>query len=195
MVDCFTLLKKRKKRLLRIKKEGSKMANQTSENQETIKKIKELIKDEKVAMLTTVSSEGKLMSRPMHTQEVELDGEEIWFITEKDTDKYEDIHRNPAVNLAYAGKSYVSISGTAEFVQDDNKKNRYWNKIIEQLLNTSADDPNVVLVKVTPEVAEFWESGMSVKTAKEFVKKMASSSSLEEGNELKDTVHFNENTR
>ncbi|SFK32879.1 General stress protein 26 [Halobacillus dabanensis] len=171
------------------------MVNQNSENEETVKKIKDLIKDEKVAMLTTVSPEGKLMSRPMHTQEVEMDKEEIWFITEKDTEKYRDINRNPAVNLAYAGNSYVSISGTAEFVQDEKKKERYWNKIIEKVLNASADDPNVVLVKVTPEVAEFWESGLSVKTVKEFVKKMTSSNSLEEGNDLKDTVKFNENTR
>ncbi|ARI78766.1 pyridoxamine 5'-phosphate oxidase family protein [Halobacillus mangrovi] len=171
------------------------MANQTSENQETLKKIKDMIKDEKVAMLTTISPEGRLMSRPMHTQEVEMDKEEIWFITEKDTEKYEEINRNPAVNLAYAGKSYVSISGTAEFVQDDKKKKEYWNKIVEKVLNTSADDPNVVLVKVTPEIAEYWESGISVKTVKEFVKKMASRNSMEEGNDLKDTVHFDEDAK
>ncbi|MYL51441.1 general stress protein [Halobacillus litoralis] len=170
------------------------MAEQLSENQETVKKIKELIKDEKVAMLTTISPEGRLMSRPMQTQEVEMDKEEIWFITEKDTEKYRDIKRNPAVNLAYAGKSYVSISGKAEFVSDEEKKKKYWNKIIEKVLNTSADHPDVVLVKVTPEIAEFWESGLSVKTVKEFVKKMASSNSMEEGNDLKDTVHFNEGT-
>ncbi|MYL35773.1 general stress protein [Pontibacillus yanchengensis] len=169
------------------------MANQNSENQETIKKIKDLIKDEKVAMLTTMSPEGKLLSRPMQTKEVEIDNEEIWFITEKDTEKYRDIEHNPAVNLAYAGKSYVSISGTAEFVQDESKKKEYWNKIIEKVLNASADDSNVVLVKVTPDIAEYWESGLNVKTVKEFVKKMSSSNSIEESNDLKDTVHFDEN--
>ncbi|MCP3032729.1 pyridoxamine 5'-phosphate oxidase family protein [Halobacillus sp. A1] len=168
------------------------MADQHTENQETIKNIKDLIKDEKVAMLTTLSQEGRLMSRPMHTQEVQMDKGEVWFITKKDTDKYEDIKRNPAINLAYAGSSYVSISGNAEFVQDDHKKKDYWNKIIEKVLNASADDPNVVLVKVTPEIAEYWESGMSVKVVKEFVKKMTSSKSIDEGNNLKDTVHFNE---
>ncbi|MFD1021100.1 pyridoxamine 5'-phosphate oxidase family protein [Thalassobacillus hwangdonensis] len=166
------------------------MVDHNSENQETVKKIKDLIKDEKVAMLTTISPEGRLMSRPMQTQEVEMDNEEIWFITKKDTEKYRDIIRNPAVNLAYAGSSYVSISGRAEFVQDDEKKKQYWNKIIEKVLNASADDPDVVLVKVNPEIAEFWESGLSVKTVKEFVKKMSSSNSMEEGNDLKDTVHF-----
>ncbi|MFG6150282.1 pyridoxamine 5'-phosphate oxidase family protein [Halobacillus sp. B23F22_1] len=171
------------------------MADQSTENQETLKKIKDLIKDEKVAMLTTVSPEGRLLSRPMHTQEVEMDREAIWFITEKDTEKFRDINRNSAVNLAYAGKSYVSISGTAEFVQDEDKKKEYWNKILGRLLNISADDSNVVLVKVTPEIAEYWESGISVKTVKEFVKKMTSSNSLEENNDLKDTVHFNEDKK
>ncbi|WP_082235481.1 pyridoxamine 5'-phosphate oxidase family protein [Halobacillus massiliensis] len=171
------------------------MANENTENKETIKYIKDLIKDEKVAMLTTVSQEGRLMSRPMHTQEVLMDREEIWFITKKDTEKYEEINRNPAINLAYAGSSYVSISGTAEFVQDDEKKKEYWNKIVEKVLNASADDPNVVLVKVTPEIAEYWESGLSVKVVKEFVKKMASKNTLDDDNKLKDTVNFNENER
>ncbi|MBM7553981.1 pyridoxamine 5'-phosphate oxidase family protein [Thalassobacillus pellis] len=169
------------------------MANQTSENEKIIKKMKDMIKDEKVAMLTTISPEGSLKSRPMRTQEVKMDKEEIWFITEKDTEKYVDIGRNPNVNLAYAGNSYVSISGTAEFVQDEDKKKEYWNTILGKLLNTSADDPNVVLVKVTPEIAEYWESGINVKTVKEFAKKMTSSKSLDDGNDLKDTVHFHEN--
>ncbi|MFQ3545602.1 pyridoxamine 5'-phosphate oxidase family protein [Halobacillus rhizosphaerae] len=169
------------------------MSEQT--NEKTIKNIKDLIKDEKVAMLTTVSPEGKLMSRPMHTQEVQMDKEEIWFITEKDTEKYKDINLNPAVNLAYAGGSYVSISGTAEFVQDEQKKKEYMSKIVEKVLNTSAEDPNVVLVKVKPEIAEYWESGLSVKTVKEFAKKVASSHSIEDGNDLKDTVRFEEDKR
>lgn len=170
------------------------MTDKHSENEETLKQIKELIKDEKVAMLTTVSPEGRLSSRPMHTQEVLLDEEEFWFITEKDTDKYRDIGNNPSVNLAYAGSSYVSISGTAEFVQDVEKKKEYWNKIVEKVLNASAEDPNVVLVKVTPDVAEYWEAGVNVKTVKEFVKKMASSNSMDDKNKLKDTVHFDENS-
>lgn len=171
------------------------MAHETSENEKTLKKMKDLIKDEKVAMLTTVSPEGKLMSRPMQTQEVKMDKEEIWFITKKDTEKYRDIEHNPAVNLAYAGKSYVSISGTAEFVQDEEKKKEYMNFVVEKVLNTSAEDPEVVLIKVTPEIAEYWESGISVKTIKEFVKKMASSHSMEDSNDLKDSVTFNENAK
>ncbi|WP_338779579.1 pyridoxamine 5'-phosphate oxidase family protein [Metabacillus sp. FJAT-52054] len=171
------------------------MSNETSENEKTLKKIKELIKDEKVAMLTTISPEGRLMSRPMHTQEVRMEQEEIWFITKKDTEKYREIQNNPAVNLAYAGSSYVSISGTAECVQDEEKKKEYMNFVVEKVLNTSAEDEDVVLIKVTPEIAEYWESGFNFKTVKEFVKKMTGRNSMEDGSDLKDTVNFSENRK
>src|SRR3712207_6232200 len=99
----------------------------SSSHQESIEKVNELINDIKVAMLTTIS-DGKAVSRPMQTQEAEFDGD-LWFMTMKDTSKYQEILANPAVNVAYAGKSYVSISGTAEFSEDLNRKKEYWNPV------------------------------------------------------------------
>lgn len=71
-------------------------------------------------MFTTVSPEG-LVSRPMKTQEVEFDGD-LWFMTKKDTSKFEEILHDSRVNVVYADKSYVSIRGTATIVEDLNKK-------------------------------------------------------------------------
>ena len=67
------------------------------------------------------------------------------------------------------------------------------NQIVEKLLNKSADDPDVVLVNA-PEIAEYWESEVNIKTIKEFVKKVTGSHTLEEGKVLKVTDHFNEET-
>lgn len=169
------------------------MAKQPANEEETVEIIKDLIKDVKVAMFTTISN-GQLVSRPMRTQEMEFDGD-LWFLTKKDTDKYRELSENPTVNLAYVDSSYVSISGTAEFVQDEAKKKEYWNPVLGKLLETSADDPDVVLVKITPEKAEYWESGLNLKTVKEFAKKMTKKSSMQEGNDLKHTVHFDDGSR
>ncbi len=57
----------------------------------------------------------------MKTQEVEFDGD-LWFFTKKETDKYREILQNSDVNVTYAGKSYVSVRGKAEIVEDINKK-------------------------------------------------------------------------
>src|SRR5699024_4192409 len=88
--------------------------------QEEMKTLRELIKDVDTAMLTTLTDEG-LISRPMKTQEVEFDGD-LWFFTKKETDKYKEILHDKEVNVAYAGKSYVSVRGRAEIVEDLNKK-------------------------------------------------------------------------
>jgi len=96
-----------------------------STHEEAVKTVNDLIKDVEVAMLTTIT-DGKVVSRPMQTQEAEFNGE-LWFLTLKDTAKYLEIIANPSVNLAYAGKSYVSISGTAEFSEDLERKKEYWN--------------------------------------------------------------------
>lgn len=164
------------------------MDNNSSKHQEAIETVKELIKDIEVAMLTTVSG-GKAVSRPMQTQETEFDGD-LWFLTMKDTAKYQEILDNPSVNLAYAGKSYVSISGTAQFIEDMERKKEYWNPVFDKLLETSYDDPNVILIKVTPETAEYWESGNKLKAVKKFAQKLTSKESMSDDNELNDTVDF-----
>ncbi|MCA0171384.1 Ger(x)C family spore germination protein [Bacillus sp. RAR_GA_16] len=61
------------------------------------------------------------------------------------------------------------------------------DKRISKITNRAAE-------KIEKEIEELFLLGLeNVKTVKEFVKKVTSSKSLEEGNDLKDTVHFNRN--
>ncbi|MFF2480370.1 pyridoxamine 5'-phosphate oxidase family protein [Paenibacillus sp. NPDC058071] len=138
--------------------------NTASHDQEAIEKVRELIKGINIAMLTTVSDEG-LVSRPMKTQDVEFDGN-LWFITKKDTGKFHELLRNRQVNAAYAGKSFVSIRGEAELVESVDKLKEFWNPVYEELLETSYDDPNLVLIQVKAETAEYWDPGNKFKMAK-----------------------------
>ncbi|MGN8843052.1 pyridoxamine 5'-phosphate oxidase family protein [Niallia sp. HCP3S3_B10] len=129
--------------------------------QKELETLRDLIKDVDTAMLTTISEEG-LVSRPMKTQEVEFDGD-LWFLTKKDTEKYEEILHENEVNVAYAGNSYVSIRGRAELVDDLAKKKELWSNAYEKILQTSYDDPNIVLIKVKAESAEYWDTGSFTK--------------------------------
>ncbi|MFC7365183.1 MULTISPECIES: pyridoxamine 5'-phosphate oxidase family protein [Bhargavaea] len=138
--------------------------------QEEMETLRDLIKDVDTAMLTTVSDEG-LVSRPMKTQEVEFDGD-LWFFTKKETDKYKEILHNKDVNVAYAGKSYVSVRGRAEIVEDMAKKKELWSKGYEKIMQTTYDDPDVILIKVKAEAAEYWESGSLVKNIAFMYKRM-----------------------
>ena len=143
--------------------------------QEEIETLRELIKDIDIAMLTTATEEG-LVSRPMRTQEVEFDGD-LWFFTKKDTSKYDEILQNQDVNVAYVGKSYVSVRGKAEIIEDLDKKKELWSKVYDKIMQTSYDDPNVILIKVNVEAAEYWDQGNFIKQIVYYYKRLTGQNS------------------
>ncbi|WP_336762015.1 pyridoxamine 5'-phosphate oxidase family protein [Paenibacillus sp. USHLN196] len=161
--------------------------NPTSDHQEAIEKIQELIKDIDVAMLTTVSEEG-LVSRPMKTQDVEFDSN-LWFLTKKDTSKFHELLHNQQVNIAYAGKSFVSIRGEAELVESSEKIKEFWSPVYENVLETTYDDPNLVLIKVRAETAEYWDTGNKFKMAKFLFRRLLGKNT--EGTDINQIVEFN----
>ena len=130
--------------------------------QESIEKLNGLIKDVKIAMLTTMDG-GVLRSRPMQTQEAEFNGD-LWFFTGTDTHKTEEIEKDNRVNVAYASPSdntYVSVSGRCEISKDRAKIEELWNPILKAWFPEGLDDPNLCLLKVSVEQAEYWDATSS----------------------------------
>lgn len=150
--------------------EVRKMTNTPELDQEAIETVRNLIKGIDIAMLTSVTEQG-LVSRPMKTQEVEFDGD-LWFLTMKDTSKYDELIHYPNVNIAYVGKSYVSIRGTAELVDNREKIKEFWNIAYEKMLGTTSEDPNLILIKVKADTAEYWEMGNWTKVIKQLIYKL-----------------------
>jgi len=130
--------------------------------QESIKQVNDLIKEVQIAMLTTIDG-GVLRSRPMQTQEAEFDGD-LWFFTSTDTHKTDEIEKDNRVNVAYAlpsDNTYVSVSGTASLVNDKEKIEELWNPILKAWFPKGLDDPTLILLKVSVEQAEYWDSSSS----------------------------------
>lgn len=130
--------------------------------QESIEKLNELIKDVGIAMLTTMDG-GVLRSRPMQTQKFEFDGD-LWFFTGKNTHKADEIELDNRVNVSYAApddNTYVSVSGVASIVQDKAKIEELWNPILKAWFPEGLDDPNLRLMKVSVEQAEYWDATSS----------------------------------
>ena len=87
-----------------------------SETDTDVAKVAELIGDIRIAMLTTVAPDGRLVSHPMATQDSDFDGT-IRFIGERRSQKVTNLEANPQVNVAFTGSgSSVSLSGTARVV-------------------------------------------------------------------------------
>jgi general stress protein 26 len=135
------------------------------------RKVAELAKDIRIAMLTTIAADGTLIGRPMAQQEVEPDGD-LWFFAQRDSREVAQITANPNVGVTLSSDStWISIAGKAEVVDDAAKARELWNSWVEAWLPEGPDDPNVVLIRVSAEGAEYWDTpGGRVASAISFAK-------------------------
>jgi general stress protein 26 len=68
------------------------------------------------------------------------------------------------VTLGYSDPSsntYVSVNGKAELVDDQTKKEAYFSTPIKAWFPDGVEDPRLILIKVVPTVAEYWDNSSS----------------------------------
>ena len=139
------------------------MDNQADRN-EAIRKLGEMIEGIDFAMMTTVEADGTLRSRPMSTQQIEFDGD-LWFFTRASAPKVDEVRRDERVNVSYAkpeDQRYVSVSGTAEIVRDREKIKELWSPALKAWFPKGLEDPDIALLKVSVERAEYWDGSQSI---------------------------------
>ena len=110
----------------------------------SIEKIRKLTEDIDFCMLTTIDA-GHMRSRPMSTQQTEFDGD-LWFFTDDNTHKIDEIAKDSRVCAAYAkpaSDTYVSISGRAEVVKDRAKMEELWSPILKAWFPDGLEDPHL----------------------------------------------------
>ena len=136
-----------------------------------VAKLIELMKDIKITMFTTIDAEGHFVSRPMAQQLTEPDGD-LWFFAERESRVVEEIAANPHVSLTLSSNdTWISIDGEAQVVDDSAKAKELWNAFVEAWLPQGPEDPSVVLIKVDPHTAEYWDTpGGRVASLLSFVK-------------------------
>lgn len=119
-------------------------------------KLYEMIDDIEIAMLTTVEAGGSLHSRPMANQAADQQGS-VWFFTERDGGVARNVEANPRVSLGYAGSgAYVAVSGRGKMVDDRAKIDELWSEQVKAWFPKGKDDPDLVLLRVDPEIGEYW---------------------------------------
>jgi general stress protein 26 len=139
------------------------MATKKKDTQDVIQHLDQLIKGIKVAMMTTVEEDGCLRSRPMWTHDRDFDGE-LWFFTREHTPKVGEVERDHHVSLAYADPTrerYVSVSGRGRLVLDKQKARELWNPTLRAWFPQGLDDPELALLCVRVEKAEYWDTPSS----------------------------------
>ena len=141
---------------------------------EELAKLKELVEDIRVAMMTTIDDDGTLRSRPIQTLRSADEGT-LWFFTSASSPKVAEAQAGGwQVNLSYANpakQDYVSISGRASLSRDRKLMEALWSKWVEVFFPKGIDDPDLALLRVDIEKAEYWDSpGTAVGRAYAFTK-------------------------
>ncbi|MDZ4823094.1 MAG: pyridoxamine 5'-phosphate oxidase family protein [Flavobacteriales bacterium] len=144
-------------------------------NKEANDKLKSLVDDINICLFCThLKTDDGSTARPMAAQKV-CDQGNIWFFSEKDSDKNKDIAQDKHVQLFFShpGKSsYLVVNGEAEIINDRAKIEELWSPIVKIWFPEGKDDPNISIVKVKPTTAYYWDTAGNKMI--NFIKLMAS---------------------
>lgn len=121
----------------------------------------ELIDGIETAMLTTRRADGHLVSRPMATQR-RTTGTDLWFMTNSESEKFEELARDPHVNVTYyrdRTREWVSVSGIATLSRDRDLIDSLYSDDWKMWLGDTGDgkrnggrhDPRIALILVEAE--------------------------------------------
>ncbi len=134
----------------------------THADPEKLKKLWDMIKSINVAMLTSEDG-GHLRSRPMVASQKEFTGT-LYFFTHASSHKTTEVEKKNQVCVSYAdsgSQNYVSLSGSTAVKQDAALIKDHWSEAMRTWFPKGQDDPDVALLEVTIEQAEYWDAPSS----------------------------------
>ena len=126
---------------------------------EATEKMWSMMKDIGFAMMTTEDGDH-LRARPMAAAQKEFDGN-LWFFTRASSHKVDEVRGDQRVGVTYAEPSkqeYVSLSGHARLVRDRAAIEQHWQEALRTWFPKGTDDPDIALLKVEVDMAEYWDA-------------------------------------
>jgi general stress protein 26 len=132
-------------------------------DQEAIKKLKELVDEVSICMFTTLDDDNNVTSRPMYTSSIDEEGN-LWFFTNEFSEKISDLSKDNLVHLIYSHpvkNIYVDVKGSCSVIIDKTKMEELWDSKLQSWFPEGLDDARLCLVKVTTEIAYFWNHSSS----------------------------------
>lgn len=129
-----------------------------------IEHLIEMVSDARICMFLTNEKDNQHPTgRPMAINQIDENGC-IWFFSKESTHKIDEIEENNLVSLAIINESkntYLMINGTCGLVHNKEKMKELWNPLMKAWFPEGLEDPDMVMIKVTPHEANYWDSSSS----------------------------------
>jgi general stress protein 26 len=123
---------------------------------ESVSHLLSLLREFDSATLITRSRLGSLHGRPMSIAHVD-DDVTLWFITSVASAKVEEVAEDARAMVTLQSPSrFLCLNGRAELVFDPERIRALWKESY-RVWYSSERDPDIVLVRLTPFDAEYWD--------------------------------------
>lgn len=155
-------------------------------NEEAVAKLKEMVSDIRTCMLITSGKSGSDSTRPMAVVDTDHLGN-IWFFTNKQSNKVKDIEVEHFVQLVFAnpGKDqYLDIRGRANIITDEASIKDKWTPLVKAWFPDGIEDPNLCLLQIKTDEIHYWDS-----TSTKMVNMLKAAISAVAGKPLVEGVH------
>jgi general stress protein 26 len=122
-------------------------------------KIHDLLVKFDTAMLVTEGRDFMDNARPMAIAKLE-DNCDVWLVASRSSEKVYEILHDSRVLLAFQRDHslYLSVSGRGHLVTDKAKIRELWKESYKSWFPGGMEDPDVIVIHVIVEDAEFWDS-------------------------------------
>ena len=129
-----------------------------------VEKLTEMVNDVHVSMLiTNKDNNSHPLGNALGVDEIDDDGT-IWFFRKASPDFADEIQESENVSVAIVNqrnRSYLMINGTVTLISDKNKMLELWNGNMKSWFPRGLDDPNILLIKVSPVQVKYWDNDSS----------------------------------
>ena len=165
---------------------SDKNLSATANDAEVMTRLRDLINDIRVAMVTTEGDDGTLHSRPMYTQQAAADGD-LWFATSRSSDLVKDLLANTHILASFADTSkqrYVVVRGEGAVHDNPAKIAELWNVKMEAWFPKGPTDPDLTLVHLRAERADVWDAPSGPARLINYVTALVTGSTPETGDRI-----------
>lgn len=125
-----------------------------------VERLKEIVDHQGICMMVTQPLQQPPHARPMGVADVD-DAGNLWFITLLHSDKCVDLRADTHVHLHFANpkaQEYLSIYGRGEVIDDRTRVKELWKPIAKAWVPDGVDNPDLRLLKVTPDDGYYWDT-------------------------------------
>jgi general stress protein 26 len=128
-------------------------------NENQIEKLHGLLNEFSTVMLVTKDALDNSHARPMAVARVD-ENADLWLFTSRDSLKVREIKVDSRVLIhgQDGWKKCVALTGHATVVEDRSMIREIWKPSFKVWFSEGAEDPNIVLLHVKGEEAEYWDS-------------------------------------